>query len=488
MLFLVLAVTAIYFLLSQAISVYSQYNDWLLWLAWKHRNKRIPRPPAPEEWPSVTVQLPIYNEPEVVERLLRAVAALDYPWDRLQVQLLDDSTDGVTSVLSARVTRELRGRGLEIEEIRRKARTGYKAGALQEALPRVRGEFMLLLDADFLPEPDLLRRLVPWFSDPTIGMVQARWGTVVAPSNMVERSSVHWAERHFGIEQFARCRTGQFFHFNGSGGMWRRVAIEESGGWSAETLAEDLELSYRAWKKGWRFHFDDEVDVPADPPPDMPALRIQQGRWSQGSFQVARRLIPAMGALPLKERFRLFMHVTGYAFSPLILFLALASGPAAWAREELNFWAGFFLIDLFTYLFLIGMAMQLLYRWRTRGPRGGIQELETAVMGLGLSFHILRRAIKGWTTLGGEFERTPKVAGKASASAFEVWPEVTLATAAGLSCFMAISFGAYHLALLPFLAAVGLAACVAQVVLAVGAADERATVTSAAPSMSRSTG
>jgi len=442
------------------IGVYLHYNSWLLWLAWSLRDRKSDRPEPPTEWPLVTVQLPIYNEPEVVERLLRAVAALDYPRDRLQIQLLDDSTDGITPEIGARVVEELSDEGVEIEEIRRTNRVGYKAGALQEAMPWVRGDFILLLDADFVPSPDLLRRLLPWFADPRIGMVQACWGSVSPPRTLVERCSTHWSERHFGIEQFARSRSGQFFHFNGSGGIWRRAAIEQSGGWSAETLAEDLELSYRAWTNGWRFHFDNEVVVPASPPPDMPALRIQQARWSRGAFQVARKLASQVGTLPIREQFRLMMHSTGYAFGPLLLGFAMVSGPAAWARGAMSSEWALLLVDIPAYIFLGGMVAQVAYRWWARGPRAGLVELEVAMVGLGLSWLILRHAVKGWNVPGGEFVRTPKVSGRSGPPAGEVRGELVLAAMASGSAFLALIHGAWHLAVLPLFATGGLALCV----------------------------
>lgn len=272
------------------------YNTWLIWLGWRLRRAAPTRPALPAELPRVTVQLPVFNEEAVVARLLEAVGELDWPADRLQIQLLDDSTDH-TPEIAAPVVERLRRRGLAVEHLRRTVRTDYKAGALRDALPSATGEFILILDADFVPRPALLRELMPWFADPRVAVAQGRWGPLAAARTLIERSAGFWIDRHFVIEQLARSRSAQFFHFNGSGGVWRRSAIDDAGGWSADTLAEDLDLSFRAWQRGWKFIFDvDAIVPPRSPPPRQHCAYSRRAGRAAPSRWPARRSLSSVGS------------------------------------------------------------------------------------------------------------------------------------------------------------------------------------------------
>ncbi|MDX1577542.1 MAG: glycosyltransferase, partial [Gemmatimonadota bacterium] len=250
----------------------------LLWL----RLRRPPRTESPT-WrgplPRVTVQLPVYNEANVIERLIDAACELDYPRDRLEIQVLDDSDDE-TAALAAERARSWRARGLRIRHIRRGSRSGFKAGALAHGVARAEGEFFLVLDADFVPGPDLIHRLLPPFADGRVGAVQAAWDHLESDGSWLARAQKLFLDAHFAIEHEARYRAGLFFNFNGSGGMWRRRTIEDAGGWQSDTLTEDVDLSYRAQLRGWRFAYLDDVRVPAELPRTLRAVEIQQSRWT----------------------------------------------------------------------------------------------------------------------------------------------------------------------------------------------------------------
>jgi cellulose synthase/poly-beta-1,6-N-acetylglucosamine synthase-like glycosyltransferase len=270
-----------------------------------------PEPPAlPADLPHVTVQLPVYNERDVIVRLVAAVGRLAWPADRLQVQLLDDSTDD-TAARAATDLDALRARGVEVEVLRRADRDGFKAGALAAALPAARGALVAVFDADFLPPPSFLRDTVPWFADPGVGMVQARWGHLNAEARPLTAAQSVLLDGHFVIEHTARHRGGDWFNFNGTAGVWRRSAIDASGGWQADTLTEDIDLSYRAQLGGWRFVYLPDVVVPAELPDSMDAFRAQQARWAKGTTEVLRKLGARVlrAEAPLATRMEALSHL-----------------------------------------------------------------------------------------------------------------------------------------------------------------------------------
>ncbi|MCA9493397.1 MAG: glycosyltransferase, partial [Myxococcales bacterium] len=273
------AVMIAYLAVLSLLSVNGLHRLWMVIAFWRRRPSIAP--PDPAEWPVVTVQLPVFNERYVVERLIRAVAALDWPRDRLEIQVLDDSTDDTTE-LSARLVDELRAQGHDIQLVHRTDRTGFKAGALAAGLAVAKGDLVAVFDADFVPTPDFLRRLVPWFADPGVGMVQARWGHLNAEQDWLTAAQATLLDGHFVIEHTARNASGRWFNFNGTAGIWRRQAIVDGGGWQHDTLTEDLDLSYRSQLAGWRFLYLPEVVAPAELPPDMRAFKAQQHRWAKG--------------------------------------------------------------------------------------------------------------------------------------------------------------------------------------------------------------
>ncbi|GJM20974.1 MAG: glucosyltransferase [Planctomycetota bacterium] len=283
---------------------------------------------ADHELPRVTVQLPVFNERLVVQRLLAAVGALDYPADRLEIQALDDSTDETTP-LAARACDTLRARGLDVQHLRRTQRIGFKAGALAEGTARCRGELIAIFDADFVPRPDFLRACLPHFSDPQVGLVQARWGHLDREHSWFTRMQALAVDGHFMIEQSARAWGGYLLNFNGTAGVWRRAAIDAAGGWTADTLTEDLDLSYRAQLAGWRAEYLPDVVAPAELPVELRAFLAQQRRWAQGSIETALKLGPRVWRAPLRPAAKLqaLLHLTHYAVHPLMLVHSLLALP-----------------------------------------------------------------------------------------------------------------------------------------------------------------
>ncbi len=272
------------------LSLFGAHRLRILWQYWRNR-RRAHEPVARfEVLPRVTVQLPLFNEFEVVEGLMKAVSGLDYPRDRLQIQVLDDSTDDTVEECQRRVE-ELRERGFDVEYLHRTDRTGFKAGALDAGMASATGEFICIFDADFRPDPDYLQRMIHHFTDEKVGMVQARWGHANRDFSLLTRLQALFLDGHLVLEQTARSRHGDFLNFNGTAGIWRRQAIVDGGGWQHDTLTEDLDLSYRTQLKGWRFVYLPDVVVPAELPPDMDGFKTQQHRWTKGSIQVCKKML-----------------------------------------------------------------------------------------------------------------------------------------------------------------------------------------------------
>ncbi len=372
---------------------------------WVRQRPRCPLPP-PDVWPSVSVQLPIYNELHVAERLIAAAASLDYPRERLQIQVLDDSTDETATLARLAVARWAR-KGLDIRYEHRIQRVGFKAGALAEGMRHATGELLAIFDADFVPPSGFLRRIVPYFGSPQVGCVQARWSHTNRDYSVLTRLQAIGIDGHFVVEQRARSGAGLFLNFNGSAGVWRRECIEDAGGWQADTLAEDLDLSYRAQLAGWRIVYAAEVAAPGELPPQMDALRRQQARWAQGSIRVAIKLVPALlasdAAWPVKLEGAL--HLTGYLIHPLLLVILLLSFPFVLAGARLS--------SLMPYFALAAVGPPLLYLVAQveRGP-GWWRELPLAplllLLGTGLALNnslAMARAVVGRTE---GFQRTPK--------------------------------------------------------------------------------
>ncbi len=401
-----------YFASLLVLSGYGLHRWLLLFLYFRHR--RAARAPARQfaTLPRLTVQIPLYNELYVVRRVVEAVCRLDYPRDRLQIQVLDDSTDD-TRDLVAEVVAEQRAAGVDIEHVHRSVRRGYKAGALADGMASATGELIAVFDADFMPKPDFALRLVHYFTDPRVGMVQARWGHLNRNHSFFTRAQALLLDGHFVIEHTARNRSGRFFNFNGTAGIWRRTCIEEAGGWAHDTLAEDVDLSYRAQLRGWQFVFVPEVIAPAELPLEMSAFKAQQHRWAKGAIQAARKLLPTIlaSAVPGRVKLEAFFHLTANIGYVLVLLLALLMVPAVYLRAGVSPWL-IVAVDLPIFLFSVGsVAVFYVVAYReVLGTRRGVWRIVPFLMavGIGLCINNARAVLEALAGHASEFKRTPK--------------------------------------------------------------------------------
>lgn len=402
---------SLYLLVILALALYGFYNLFTAILYLHTRtvpgDKKIK---PPRIWPGVTIQLPIYNERYTVQRLLRAVTRLDYPAHRLQIQVLDDSTDDTAELVKSLVE-EYKSKGVDIAWIHRTDRKGYKAGALNEALSKARGKFIAILDADFVPRPDWLKRTVPLFlSHQSLGCLQTRWGHTNRKYNSLTRAEAMAVDGHFIVEQTARSRNDFFLNFNGTAGLWRRTCIVDSGGWQSDTLTEDLDLSYRAQMRGWKIGYLPNVVVPGELPSQVEAFKKQQFRWAKGSFQVVRKILPKVfgdSELPLRVRLMAMLHLTGYMVHPLMLALLLLTLPVGLLIPDV--------FKIFPLSILAGFGPPLLYLVASARETPPFRErLELipllTITGFGISLSTSIAVVQGLIGKGeGVFTRTPKL-------------------------------------------------------------------------------
>jgi len=407
-----IATLGAYYLVLGLLAIYGIHRLFMVRLYYRHR-RDVPRFAGElPVLPRVTVQLPLYNEVYVVERLLDSVAALDYPQDALEIQVLDDSTDE-TFEIARRVVERYRQRGYDIRHLRRNDRAGFKAGALQEGLAAAQGEFLVIFDADFVPRPDILRKSLPHFADPSVGMVQARWGHLNRDFSLLTRIQSIFLDGHFVIEHTARHRSGRFFNFNGTAGVWRRRCLEEVGGWQADTLTEDLDVSYRAQLAGWRFVYLKDLVVPAELPVDMNAFKTQQHRWTKGSIQTVKKLLPAIlkSSYPGKVKLEAFFHLTNNFSYLLVVLLALLIVPAIVIRERIG-WQKVAVID-FPLFFGATFSFILFYvssqREIGRGWKPTLKCMPFLMsLGIGLCLNNLHAVLEALFNCRTDFARTPK--------------------------------------------------------------------------------
>jgi len=412
---LALVAVAVFSTSAAAIVLYAAAQAHLIGLWLRHP----PRDDASErrEVPRITVQLPLYNEANVARRLLRCVAELDWPADRLQLQVLDDSTDETVDIVAREVAR-LREAGLDAVQVRRADRAGFKAGALKAGLETASGELIAIFDADFLPRPDFLRRAVALLA-PDVGLVQGRWGHLNRTASALTRTQAFHLDAHFTLEQHARYAGGLLMGFNGTAGVWRRACIEAAGGWDTDTLTEDLDLAYRAQLAGWRLRYADGLEAPAELPEHMPAIRAQQRRWMKGGAQVARKLLPTLwrGPLPLRRKLQGTAHLLGSTLFVAVAAMCLvnpALGPLSAAEPGITSALGVAGLGLTASGVVLMAAYSLVCAHRRGCPWRG---LGAALVGYpmlilfcwGISVHNAAAALEGWFGDTGEFVRTPKV-------------------------------------------------------------------------------
>ncbi|HJQ71070.1 MAG TPA: glycosyltransferase [Blastocatellia bacterium] len=407
---------AAYFAILALLSVYGIYRYRLVYLFLRYRNHR-PQPKSrygADRLPRITVQLPLFNEMYVAERIIDSVVKLDYPRELLEIQVLDDSTDETREIASRAVSKYF-DQGFDISYHHRTNREGFKAGALEEGLKKSSGELVLIFDADFAPRADCIRRMVDYFTDDRIGMVQMRWSHINADYSLLTKVQAIMLDGHLVIEQTSRHRSGGFFNFNGTAGMWRREAIEWSGGWQHDTLTEDTDLSYRAQLMGWRFVYLVDDDVPAELPVDINAFKSQQRRWAKGVVQVGLKLMGRMWRDPrLTRQVKLeqFFRLTGNLAAPLVIVLALINLPIIIVRYNQGLFHLFVLdVPILTFSTLSVVAYYVVPQWylyRKSWWRSLKYMPFVMSMGIALTFSNARAVLEALMGVKSPFVRTPK--------------------------------------------------------------------------------
>ncbi|HWP83322.1 MAG TPA: cellulose synthase family protein [Bacteroidota bacterium] len=366
-------VLALYFFSLVVLFTFGAHGFVMVYHYLKRPRERSNTVALPSE-PVVTIQLPIYNELYVVNRLIDAVCSLLYPKEKLEIQILDDSTDETTEVVAQKVA-EYRQRGFDVQHIRRGSRMGFKAGALQYGLERARGEFIAIFDADFVPRPDFLRNTLPYFFlNERVGLVQTRWEHLNGDYSLLTRTQALALDGHFVMEQDVRNRVGYFINFNGTGGIWRKSCIEDAGGWQSDTLTEDLDLSYRAQLRGWKFEYLNHITTPAELPAEVNALKSQQFRWTKGAIETARKILPKVwkSKLPLRVKIHSTFHLTNNIVFPFILLAGLLNVPLIFIKQEGGHQLYFGLMSIFVLAFVGSFLFYLLSQravypdWRRR--------------------------------------------------------------------------------------------------------------------------
>jgi cellulose synthase/poly-beta-1,6-N-acetylglucosamine synthase-like glycosyltransferase len=458
-------ILATYFFVLVILAVYGWHRYYLVYLYMKHKDRH----PVPAgqfaSHPPVTIQLPIYNEMYVADRLIDAVCKLEYPRELLEIQVLDDSTDETRGIAEQAVRRNA-AQGIDITYLHRTDRTGYKAGALEAGLKQAKGEYIAIFDADFIPTTDFLRRTVPFFTDPGVALVQARWGHINQDYSLLTKIQAILLDGHFVLEHGGRNRAGLFFNFNGTAGIWRRTAIEDAGGWQHDTLTEDLDLSYRAQLRGWRFVFLQDLVAPAEVPVEMNAFKSQQHRWAKGSIQTCRKLMPRIlhSKLPLAVKAEAFFHLSANFNYLLMCVLSVLMAPSMVIRYNMG-WYEMLLIDV-PLFFAATASVANFYMvcqrelhkddWTTR-----LKYLPFLMsIGIGLTVNNTRAVLEALFNKQSEFARTPKYRiegsedewiGKKYRQNFTVQPMIELALGLYFTAtvFYALANGIYGT--LPFL-------------------------------------
>jgi cellulose synthase/poly-beta-1,6-N-acetylglucosamine synthase-like glycosyltransferase len=408
-----LAMMIPYFLVLFVLAIYGLHRYWLVYDYYRYAKNVPGPPPPPTHWPRVTVQLPIFNERYVIERLVEAISRFDYPRESLDVQVLDDSTDETQQVARDCVDR-FAAQGMPIVYIHRGNREGFKAGALENGLKTAKGEFVAIFDADFIPDADFLRRTIPYFQNDEIGMVQARWTYLNRDYSLLTQVETILLDGHFVVEHGARSRRGTFFNFNGTAGAWRRQAIEDAGGWQHDTLTEDTDLSYRAQLHGWKFLYLPDVECASELPVDMNSFKAQQARWAKGLMQTAKKILPKVFAskAPWYIKAEAFFHLTANISYPLMVLLSTMLLPAMIVR----FYQGWFqmlVIDLPLFLastcsissfYLVAQKELRPKNWR----RTFLYLPFVMATGIGISVRNAQAVLEAIVGKKSEFVRTPK--------------------------------------------------------------------------------
>lgn len=406
-------VLIVYFGILTVLAIYGVYRVKQVIDFWRY-SKFPPKPKgefAAVDLPHITVQLPLFNEMYVVERLVKAVTEIDYPRERMEIQVLDDSTDETVNIASATVARYA-AQGFDIHYIHRDDRTGFKAGALENGMKTAKGNLIAIFDADFVPKPDFLRKLVHFFTEPTVGCAQMRWAHINGSYNLLTRLQTIMLDGHFVVEQTTRNRSGNFFNFNGTAGIWRREAIEMSGGWQHDTLTEDTDLSFRAQLMGWRFVYLLDEEAPAEIPVEINAFKAQQRRWAKGVLQVWFKLYRRIwhAPLPLRVKLEMFFRLTGNISYPLMIVASFMQFPLLLVRYNQGLYQ-LMILDV-PLMFFSTVSVVLFYGsavWYLDRTKKRFLHLPLVMgLGIGLAFSNARAVLEALMGKKSDFVRTPK--------------------------------------------------------------------------------
>ena len=453
-----------YFISLTILFLFGSSGFVMIYYYMRHRNKKRVTAEELHVFPDVTIQLPVFNEYYVVERLIEAACHIDYPQEKLEIQLLDDSTDETTEIAEARIA-YYKARGFDIKLIRRNSREGYKAGALKEGLKIARGEFIAVFDADFIPKPDFLKATLPHFySDEKIGLVQTRWEHINSEYSFLTRVQAMALDGHFVIEQSVRNKAGLFMNFNGTAGIWRKSCITDAGNWEADTLTEDLDLSYRAQLRGWKFIYLNEVTSPAELPSEINALKSQQFRWTKGAIETARKILPRVwrSKIPLEKKIHATFHLTNNMVFPFILIAGILNVPLIFIKHQggyeiyFSIMAGFVFAFLGSFFFYLYSQKEIYTDWQKR-----MLLFPLFMAGsMGFAVNNTKAVLEGLFKKKSEFVRTPKyrVEGKEDQWSdkryvpLKVNATVIIEILLALYCFFGVAASIYYieLAAIPF--------------------------------------
>jgi cellulose synthase/poly-beta-1,6-N-acetylglucosamine synthase-like glycosyltransferase len=400
-----------YFVSLSILFIFGLHGFVLLYYHRKYKSVKHEPQQEIENLPIVTIQLPLYNEYYVIDRLINSVCLIDYPKEKLEIQVLDDSTDETVNLVE-KIVEEKKKEGLDILHIRRTNREGFKAGALKEGLKTAKGEFVAIFDADFIPHEDFLKKTLQHFNDEKIGMVQTRWEHLNSDYSLLTRAQALALDGHFVIEQTVRNKAGFFINFNGTGGIWRKKCIEDAGNWNGDTLTEDLDLSYRAQLNGWKFIFLKDFTSPAELPSEINALKSQQFRWTKGAIETEKKILPMVWKAKVPLRIKLYstFHLTNNFVFPFILLAAILNVPLIFVKNSgshelyFAFMSIFVLAFVSSFLFYLYSQKDIHPDWRKR-----IVLFPIFMAGsMGLALNNSRAVFEGLLNRKSEFVRTPK--------------------------------------------------------------------------------
>lgn len=453
-----------YFVALSVLFGFGTHGLVLLYYYRKTSKLKLPEQVMPEEVPTVTIQLPLYNELYVVERLIHSVCEIDYPKDKLEIQILDDSTDESIQLTQSLVSEYIK-KGFDIKYIHRTDRSGFKAGALKNGLISARGEFVAIFDADFVPKKEFLQKTVPHFNNPNVGMVQTRWEHINEDYSYLTKAQALALDGHFVIEQQVRNKAGFFINFNGTGGIWRKDCIFDAGNWQADTLTEDFDLSYRAQLNGWKFVFLNDVTSPAELPADINALKTQQFRWTKGAVETAMKILPKVlkSDLPFKIKLECFIHLTSNIVFPFIILVALLNVPIVIIKTTIqgydqyySLMSIFVLASISTFLFYTFAQKAIHIDWKKR-----LLLFPVFLAGsMGFAVNNTKAVLEALMSKKSEFSRTPKAGlvkagdnwNKKKYIQKKVSPMVLIELLFALYFVVGIGFSIYHvqIAAIPF--------------------------------------